>query len=494
MKLYNTLTRQIDTITPQRPPVVTVYTCGPTVYAYAHIGHWFNYVRMDILIRALKINGYQPHWVMNITDVGHLVSDGDEGEDKLEKGALRDGKTAWEVAEFYTQDFLECMRLLNILMPDHVVKATDHIPDQIALIQRLESQGYTYVIDDGVYYDTSKFEGYATFARLDLDNQQAGARVAFNVEKRNPTDFALWKFSPAASADATSSNGSEKKRDMEWDSPWSPDNQPRKGFPGWHIECSAMSMKYLGNTLDIHAGGIDHIPVHHTNEIAQSEAATGQRFANYWLHSNHIMINGEKISKSLDNGIRLQDLLAEGFSAETVRLHVLESHYRSQSQFSRDSLIAAQNRLKNLQAMATLRYQTLESDNDTTTLNYGEVANQLAEILGQDLNTAAALAYLSEIETQVSTLLVRTSCRKQFEQMLQAIDDSLGLQLMGMEDITDLQKQLLNDRAAARSNKDWAAADELRDRLGEQGIAIRDVSLLDRSVNTTGNLQIWIRS
>jgi cysteinyl-tRNA synthetase len=295
MKLYNTLTRKVDDLTPINPAKTTVYTCGPTVYDYAHIGHWFTYVRWDLLIRTLQANGLHPEWVMNITDVGHLVSDADEGEDKLEKGARREGTTAWEVAKKYTDDFIECMELLRITQPDSMPRATDHIPEQIDLIQKLEAKGFTYTIDDGVYYDTAKFPKYAEFAQLDLEEQQAGARVEYNPQKRNTTDFALWKFSPTS-----------QTRDMEWDSPWG------KGFPGWHIECSAMSMKYLGETLDIHTGGIDHVPVHHTNEIAQSEAVTGKPFSNLWMHSNHVMVNGEKISKSLNNGIRLQEIIAKG--------------------------------------------------------------------------------------------------------------------------------------------------------------------------------------
>ncbi len=289
MKLYNTLAGRVEEIKPQHPPEATVYTCGPTVYDYAHIGHWFTYVRADTLIRTLKSGGFKPKWVMNITDVGHLVSDADEGEDKLQQKARHEGKTAQEIAEFYTNDFMDGMKQLNMLKPDYIVKATEHIQEQIELIKKLEKKGYTYAIDDGVYYDTAKFPHYADFARLDLDEQQAGARVSHNPQKRNPQDFALWKFSPK-----------DAKRDMEWDSPWG------KGFPGWHIECSAMSMKYLGDTLDIHTGGIDHVPVHHTNEIAQSEAATGKRFANCWMHSNHVTIDGEKISKSVGNSITLQ--------------------------------------------------------------------------------------------------------------------------------------------------------------------------------------------
>ena len=373
MKLYNTLTRQVDEIKQLAPPAVTVYTCGPTVYDYAHIGHWFNYVRMDTLIRVLKANGLRPKWVMNITDVGHLTSDTDEGEDKLEKGARREGKTAWEVAEFYTRDFLEGMKTLNMLRPTHLVKATEHVPEQIALIKKLEGKGYTYVIDDGVYYDTGKFKQYADFAGLDLDEQQAGARVSFNPQKRHASDFALWKFSPAG-----------QQRDMEWDSPWG------KGFPGWHIECSAMSMKYLGPTLDLHTGGIDHVPVHHTNEIAQSEAATGQRFANHWLHSNHVTVDGEKISKSLGNGIRLQDITAKGISPMAVRLHVLESHYRSQSKFSWESLQAAQNRLQDLRAVAALRWQPRAVSHDSTTFAFEDVPAELTRLLADDLNTPQA--------------------------------------------------------------------------------------------------------
>jgi cysteinyl-tRNA synthetase len=471
MKLYNTLTRTIDIVTPLNAPAVTVYTCGPTVYDYAHIGHWFNYVRMDLLIRTLKLNGLQPEWVMNITDVGHLVSDADDGEDKLEKGARREGKTAWEVAKFYTEDFLECMRLLNILKPDHVTKATEHIAEQIDLIKQLEAKGYTYAISDGVYYDTSKFEGYAAFARLDLEGQQAGARVEFNSEKRNPTDFALWKFSSPVTDTA-----GEKRRDMEWESPFGGPDGKGTGFPGWHIECSAMSMKYLGETLDIHTGGIDHIPVHHTNEIAQSEAATGKRFANHWMHSNHVMVNGEKISKSLGNGIRLQDVITSGIPAEAVRLHVLESHYRSQSQFSMDSLTAALNRLHTLQAMAALRWQAIDEHVDAPRFAYAEVMPRLTELLSEDLNTPAALAYLSSVETDIANNLVAGADLETFETMLRAVDDALGLSLMAVADISSEQKQLIQNREQARGDKDWAQSDILRATLTEQGIGLRDTT------------------
>jgi cysteinyl-tRNA synthetase len=459
MKLYNTLTKQIDELELVSAPEAKVYTCGPTVYDYAHVGHWFTYIRMDILVRTLRANGFMPNWIMNITDVGHLVSDADEGEDKLEKGAKREGKTAWEVAEFYAKDFTESMQKLNILRPTHIVKATDHISEQIELIKILEEKGYTYVIDDGVYYDTSKFEGYAEFARLDLDEQQAGARVSFNEQKRNPSDFALWKFSPK-----------DHRRDMEWNSPWG------KGFPGWHIECSAMSMKYLGPTLDIHTGGIDHVPIHHTNEIAQSEAATGKRYANYWMHSNHVMVEGEKISKSLGNGIRLQEVIDRGISPEAFRLHVLESHYRNQSRFSWESLEAAQNRLNDYKALAALRWQARDTINDWATFGLQDVVDELKEILSNDLNTPQALAFLSNVSTQLQTVLIEKDMAKHFEIMLQGIDDLLGLKLSEVSDISEEQKQMIAERETSRQNKDWVKSDELRDKLIEQKVGLRDTT------------------
>jgi len=454
MKLFNTLTRQLDEIDPiHQDGSIGVYTCGPTVYDYAHIGHWFNYIRMDTLIRALRASGYTPNWVMNITDVGHLVSDADEGEDKLEKGARREGKTAWEVAEFYTKDFLECMKLLNMLEPTHIVKATDHIQEQIELIQKLEKKGFTYVIDDGVYYDTSKFEGYAAFARLDLDQQEAGARVSFNEQKRNSSDFALWKFSPK-----------DAQRDMEWDSPWG------KGFPGWHIECSAMSMKYLGDTLDIHTGGIDHVPVHHTNEIAQSEAATGKRFANYWMHSSHLMVEGEKIAKSTGNGIRLQEIIEKGFSPEAVRLYAHESHYRTNAHFSLEGLQAAANRLQGYRATAALRWQPKQVEGIDLTQLLADTKSSITE----DLNTPEALATLSAWSDQVSSSLLSDTLEPQFEAFLCEIDDLFGLHLSAVKDITDDQKQLLEAREQAREAKDWPEADKIRAELESQGVGVRD--------------------
>lgn len=456
MELYNTLTRQLETIKPLNPPEVTVYTCGPTVYDYPHIGNWFTFIRYDLLIRALQANGFETNWVMNITDVGHLTSDADEGEDKLEKGARREHKTAWDVARMYSDYFVDGLARLNIQSPQFLPKATEHIAEQINLIQQLERKGYTYVIDDGVYYDTSKFEGYAQFARLDLDELQAGARVEHNTQKQNSSDFALWKFSPQGS-----------KRDMEWESPWG------KGFPGWHLECSAMSMKYLGESIDIHSGGIDHVPVHHTNEIAQSEAATGKRFANYWMHTNHILIDADKISKSLGNGITLEDIENKGYNLETFRLFVLESHYRSQSKFSWDGMEAAKNRLADLRAMAALRWQPVDT-RDRNTFSFIDVPEELRAIISRDLATPAILAYLSDISKQVQATLVHGSRIEHFEKMLARIDEITGLRLSAVPDITKQQRQRLLDRETAREAKDWAASDQIREELAQQGIGLRD--------------------
>ncbi|HSH18217.1 MAG TPA: cysteine--tRNA ligase [Candidatus Saccharimonadales bacterium] len=466
MKLYNTLTRSVDNFEPQDPAKTTVYTCGPTVYDYPHIGNWFTYIREDILIRTLTALELRPEWVMNITDVGHLVSDADEGEDKLEKGARREGKTAWEVAAYYTDYFVHGMQRLNMLTPTRLVKATDHIAEQTALIQRLEEKGYTYAISDGVYYDISKFPRYADFARLDLAEQQEGARVEANPKKRNPTDFALWKFS------RTDSTG--HKRDMEWQSPFIGPDGSGTGFPGWHIECSAMAMKYLGETLDIHAGGIDHIPVHHTNEIAQSEAATGKQFARFWFHVNHIMINGDKIAKSAGNGITLEDIEKAGFSLEALRLLVLESHYRTQSHFSWETLEAAQNRLKAYQAMAAVRWQSFGSAEGVSEADLTSYKTAIQAALENDLNTPMALTELSRMAEEISTIGVMDTSQETFADLLLWIDAVLGLQLSAQADITADQKQLIVDREIARQARDWARSDELRATLTEQGIAVRD--------------------
>lgn len=458
MKLYNTLNKQTETLQPIDPPVVTLYTCGPTVYDYPHIGNWFTFIRYDLLVRTLKLAGYQPNWVMNITDVGHLVSDADDGEDKLEKGARREGKTAWDVAAYYGDYFVKGLDRLSITTPNYLPKATQHIAEQIALIQSLEAKQYTYVIDDGVYFDTAKFPAYASFAQLDIDEQQAGKRVEFNSQKRNTADFALWKFSPKA-----------EQRDMEWASPWG------TGFPGWHLECSAMSMKYLGETIDIHSGGIDHIPVHHTNEIAQSEAATGKRFSNVWMHTNHISVEGEKISKSLGNSIALEDIEAKGYDLQVFRLHVMESHYRSQSKFSWDSLTAAQNRLARWQEMSDRQWQTIDQTISDDSQVIIEALQAIHDVLIDDLNTPLALSHVDTIMNSVEKHGLTTVSLPHFKQLLDLLNQVLAINLKSV-DITSEQRALIAERETARLAKDWSSSDRLRDILINQGIALRDTA------------------
>jgi cysteinyl-tRNA synthetase len=467
MKLYNTLNRTIEDVIAQQTPVITVYTCGPTVYDYPHIGNWFTFIRYDLLIRTLKASGLEPTWVMNITDVGHLTSDADEGEDKLEKGAKREGKSAYEVAQFYGDYFIEGLNRLNFTKPSFLPKATEHIAEQVALIETLEQKGFTSNIDDGGYYDTAKFPSYADFGKLDLDEQQAGARVALNPQKRNPTDFALWKFSPKDST-----------RDMEWDSPWG------KGFPGWHIECSAMGITYLGETIDIHSGGIDHVPVHHTNEIAQSEAATGKPCASYWMHTNHVLVENEKISKSLGNGITLEDIESRGFSLEAFRLHVLESHYQSQSKFSWESLEAAQHRLQRFQAWADRQFQIQQgNDSGKALIDFSVMHSELLSDLQNNLDTPAMLASLEKIITRTEAELLSASSIADFVSLLKIVDQLLGTTLAKRHDISQAQELLIAEREQVRSTNDWMKSDELRDKLTEQGIGLRD----------TDNGAIWYR-
>ncbi|MGH7142396.1 MAG: cysteine--tRNA ligase [Candidatus Saccharimonadales bacterium] len=458
MKLYNTLSQKIETVQPQNPPEITVYTCGPTVYDYPHVGNWFTFIRYDLLIRALTAAGFKVKWVMNITDVGHLVSDADEGEDKLEKGAKREGKTAWQIAAFYSDYFINALKPLNITSPNYLVKATDHIADQIELINKLEAKGYTYVIDDGVYFDTSKFSRYADFGRLDLDEQQSGGRVALNPQKHQPTDFALWKFSPK-----------NQKRDMEWDSPWG------KGFPGWHIECSAMSMKYLGDTIDIHAGGIDHLPVHHTNEIAQSESVSGKPLAKFWMHTNHVTAEGEKIAKSGGNAITLDDIKAKGFTLAGFRLHILESHYRSQSKFSWASLEAAQNRLNSLTTMADFAWQPKAKAK--TAVDFEKIYDGLQQSMENDLDSPNALKILSDIQNKLEVSLLGPEDVPAFKRFLEETEKLLGLSLANRPDINADQKRLIEERQLARRKENWSKSDEIRDQLLIQGIGLRDTIL-----------------
>ncbi|HEU4715560.1 MAG TPA: cysteine--tRNA ligase [Candidatus Saccharimonadales bacterium] len=475
LKFHNTLTKKTDDFTPITEGKVTLYTCGPTVYDRLHVGNWAAYIYWDTLVRTLIANGYSVERVMNITDVGHLVSDADEGEDKLEKGAKREGKTAWDIAEFYAEDFLAGMEKMGLIMPEHVVRATEFIPQQLDLVRKLKEKGYTYQIDDGIYFDTSKFPTYADFAGLDLEAQKAGARVAFNAEKRNPSDFALWKFTPSG-----------EKRDMEWETPAdllevsNSSTGQVMGFPGWHLECSAMAMSILGQTIDIHTGGIDHIPVHHTNEIAQSEAVSGQPFAHYWLHNNHLKVDGTKISKSLGNGFTLQDLAEKGFSPLDYRMFVLQGQYSNEGNFTFENLAGARNRLHHWRNVAALRHQahdTLKQDKAKETDPSLAVTGLIKEALSDDLNTPEALRVVDEAFSHLESHSPDRIDRHALMHLLEAIDELLGLQLLATTpDIDDDTKQLIVRRERARDEKDWQTSDELRDELKQKGLVVRDTS------------------
>lgn len=445
LTLYNTLTRQREAFVPRNPAEIGFYACGPTVYHFTHIGNLRTYILGDILRRVLQMDGYTVNHVMNITDVGHLTDDGDTGEDKMEKGSRREGKTAWEVAAFYTEAFLADMKALNNLPPHILCKATDHIPEQIAQVQALIDKGLTYETSDGIYFDTTKLADYGKLAQLDKQDLQAGARVDMG-EKKNPHDFALWKFSPT-----------NEKRQMEWEA------FGRMGFPGWHIECSAMSMKYLGNQFDIHCGGIDLIPVHHTNEIAQAEGITGQiPWVNYWVHGEHIQIGGEKMSKSGGNFFTLQTIIEQGLSPLAYRYFVLQAHYHKQLQFSIEAVQAADTGLKNLRKEIQKLSAIGGADN-------AGVQAEFMSAVNDDLNTAQAVAILWDA---VKAKTIDQSLVAQF-------DDILGLDLLKTEAAEDViipaeMQALLTERATARANKDWAASDQLRDQILAAGFAIKD--------------------
>lgn len=463
LKLYNTLTRKKEIFLPLAPGVVTMYNCGPTVYNSVHIGNLRAFLFADTIRRALEYNGYEVKQIMNITDVGHLVSDADEGEDKIEKGARREGKSAKEIAEFYTKAFFEDIEKLNIKRASEYPRATEHIAEQIALIQTLEEKGFTYKITDGIYFDTSKFPRYADFSRTNLSGEKAVARVEENSEKRNPADFALWKFSPPA--------GGGEKREQEWKSPWG------VGFPGWHIECSAMAMKYLGETIDIHTGGIDHIPIHHTNEIAQSECATGKQFARFWLHSEFIHIAGEKMAKSGENFITLATVIDRGIHPLAYRYFVLTVHYRTLLDFSFEALTAVQTAFLKLHALFH-EWESLDARENP------ELNNKLEKIINDDLNTPQAIALLWDTAKDAA---LAPGEKKAF--FLEA-DKVLGLGFswdenrrkeflesdngIEAEDAPTAVQNLLKERESAREHKDFDRADELRGEIFELGYKVTD--------------------
>lgn len=476
MKLYNTLTRKIEEFTPLEPGKVKLYTCGLTVYSHPQIGNWVSYIYSDVLTRTLTASGYEVNRVQNITDVGHLVSDDDAGEDKMEKGARAEGLTAWDVAEKYIEIAEQEGYLQLGLLKPKLVRATDLIDEQIKFVQDLEKKGYTYVIEDeGVYFDTSKLSDYGKLAKLDIKGLQAGNRVAIGG-KKSPTDFAVWKLSPAG-----------KTRDMEWGSPWG------KGFPGWHLECSVIARENLGDQIDIHTGGIDHIPVHHTNEIAQTETLTGKQFVSYWFHNNFMKVEGTKLSKSLGNSYTLVDIQEKGFTPETFKLLVLSSHYRTEGNFSWEIMQAAQNRLNRWLAVADQRWQviqipdspeeiaTLEAEHPHTTES-AEHRAAILEALQNDLDTPAALRAIDNMMDFVEKRGMTSFILPNFTKMLQDIRDLLGIDLFE-DDINDQQKKLILDREHARTAKDWARSDSVRQELISLGVGVKD----------TPNGTIWSR-
>jgi len=469
LKFFNTLTGHIDEFVAQQEGKVSLYTCGPTVYNYPHVGNWAAYIYWDILVRILMANNYDVTRVMNITDVGHLTSDADDGEDKLEVGAKREGKTAWEIAKFYTDYFVQNMGKLNLIIPQHIIRATDYIPQQLSLIKQLKDKGFTYQTSDGIYYDTSKFIKYADFAHLNLDAQKSGTRVEVSAEKRNASDFALWKFTPVG-----------EKRYMEWATPTDILDEPKEimGFPGWHLECSAIALNILGNTIDIHTGGIDHLPVHHTNEIAQSEAVTGVRFANYWLHNNFLKVNGTKMSKSLGNLYTLEDIEQKGFSLIDFRMFILQGNYRSEGNFTFDNLQSAKNRLDNWKNIAAIRHQIhgTQSVNDKPISLYA-TSQAIIEAVNDDLGTPGALKIIDDALSTIANAKLSDIDRTAFVQILETIDSILGLDIIkSTPDISDEAKQIILQRHQVRAQKDWAKSDQLRNQLAQMNIIIRDTS------------------
>ncbi|MFO1317098.1 MAG: cysteine--tRNA ligase [Burkholderiales bacterium] len=448
LSLYDNYTRTLRRFEPLDPTgPVGVYTCGPTVYDYQHIGNFRTFLFEDILKRVLRWNGYAVRHVMNVTDVGHLTSDADTGEDKMEKGARRTGKTAWEIAQLYTDDFVENLARLHIEGATVLCRATDHIREQVEFIADLERNGYTYTTSDGVYFDTSKQPDYGHLARLDVHGLDAGRRVDVG-EKRRPTDFALWKFSPPG-----------ERRQMEWDSPWG------KGFPGWHIECSAMAQKYLGDYFDIHCGGEDHIPVHHTNEIAQTEARVGTRLANFWMHGYFLLLDNAKMAKSAGEFLRVQSLLERGYDPLVYRYLCLTAHYRTQMSFSWDAMDAAATALDRMRNGVYALRGELPAPADPGSVE------RFTDELNDDLNVPRALAVAWDVLRGDLPAPVKRATLVKFDDVL-----GLGLADWAPREVTVPPeiRALADARAAARRAKQWAEADRLRAELGAAGWDMED--------------------
>jgi cysteinyl-tRNA synthetase len=455
LKLWNTASRSLEDFKPLVPGKVGVYTCGPTVYWDAHIGNMRSYLFEDVLQRTLELEGFDVKRVMNITDVGHLTDDADSGEDKMEKAAAKEGKTAQDIAAFYTTHFLEDAAKLNIRIPPapYLCKATDHIAEQIELVKTLESKGFTYRTSDGIYFDTSKFPSYGSFSGQKLEDKEEGARVAANPEKKNKSDVALWKFSNPVGADPSV----RPKRQMEWDSPWG------VGFPGWHIECSAMARKYLGQPFDIHCGGVDHIPVHHENEIAQSEAAYGVKLANYWLHNEFLLVDGQKMSKSLGNVYTVSDIIAKGFDPLALRFFFLGTNYRQKQNFTWEGLQAAQNALNKLKAYSR--------ELETPKIGCADLEAEFKAALEDDLNTPKALAVLWKTVDSDYPTHAKAATLSWMDTVLDlSLDDVIAHPVEVPNDI----KLMAEEREDARRQSDWTSADRLRGEIEGRGWVVED--------------------
>ncbi|GIK83467.1 MAG: cysteine--tRNA ligase [Patescibacteria group bacterium] len=484
LKLYSTLDKKITQLQPLHEKRVGLYACGFTVYDYTHIGHLRKYTMDDVLIRALRygnqnlaekigvdLQSYEVTFVQNVTDVGHLASDADTGEDKLEKGAKKYGKSVWDIAHEFEAYFFKSMDLMGNLRPDVSCRATEHIQEQLDMVIELERKGYTYIIEgDGVYFDTSKFPEYGKMAGLDVSQQEEGARIGLVDGKRNPADFALWKFERPG-----------ENRAMVWPSPWH-----ERSFPGWHIECSAMAMKYLGEQFDIHTGGIDHIPVHHTNEIAQAEATTGKKpFVRYWVHHNHLHINGEKMSKSLGNFFTIDDVLERGFHPMALRLLFLTAHYRSEMNFTWENLEGAQKAYEKL-----LKAVSMLEENSVLISQLGESAvthvTAFFESIRNDLNTAQAVSVVWSVikdssveDAEKKTILL------EFDKILglglstarETLEEIGKAQVTQIEEIPEEISQKVGQRELARKNKDFATSDKIRNELLKLGWSVEDTSV-----------------
>jgi cysteinyl-tRNA synthetase len=461
MKIYNTLTRQKEELKTIKEGQVSIYSCGPTVYNYAHIGNLRTYVFMDILRRTLKIEGYKLKHVMNITDVGHLVSDADEGEDKLIKSAMEQKKSPWEIAEYYTKVFFKDIDTLNIERPEIIAKATEHIEEMIGFVEGLVEKGYGYETSDGIYFDISKFEGYGKLSRISLEDQLAGARVNVNEEKRHPADFALWKKAP-------------REHIMQWQSPWG------MGYPGWHIECSAMGRKYLGDFFDIHTGGVDHIPIHHENEIAQSEALLGKPAVKYWMHGEFLLVDNGKMSKSLGNTYTLSDLREKGFSPLAYRYFCLNAHYRNKLNFTWDAMKAAQISYDRfLEGALAHKNAGITTENKVEPEVVAAFKKDFKEAITDDLNIPKALG--------IAWNVIRYDTKSaELYDLLLSFDKVLGLDIAKTEEKVKKEKdniyeelepeirKMVDERQEARKQKNWKVADEIRNKLKDMGIILID--------------------